>query len=453
MKGLREPLLGKQETTLKALGQLALFAGPSVLSLFFQMSVEFINIFFIGNIDKYMLDGVGLGNMWGNITGIAIGWGLAGGLDTLCSQANGSGQLHMVGVWLQRALCILSFFFIGIAFAWIKTQDFLLSIGVTQVISEHAFVYLSHVLPGLWFFLAFDFYRRFLQSQGYFWPAVIVNFCTTTLHVFWNWLLVIYCGYNVEGAGIATSITYFSNFALIVVIIRVFSLDKKTCVGCDWSNFWPEVLKYLEYGIPAAGMVVLDYLNFEITQLEANLLGAEVQAAHVSVLNTTSLLYMVPLGTSIAISVIVGNLVGNEEQARAKLYSFASFLMIVIVMIPINLVLCLMRANWAELYSYDRQVIDLISQLIIPMCVFNIIDSIQTILGGVLKGLARQTSASIVIFISYYVLSLPVGYMLAFWWELNILGIWYGMILGATSASLTLGWLVYTSTWEAETLS
>lgn len=68
-----------------ALSSLLLKSGPACASFFLQFSVEVINMFFLGNIDKYRLDGIGLGNMWGNVTGLAIGWGLAGGLDTLCS--------------------------------------------------------------------------------------------------------------------------------------------------------------------------------------------------------------------------------------------------------------------------------------------------------------------------------------------------------------------------------
>jgi MATE family multidrug resistance protein len=87
-------------TVWTCLRDLVLKAGPSVTSFFLQFLVEIINMFYLGNIDKYRLDGIGLGNMWGNVTGLAIGWGLAGGLDTLCSQAYGNKDYRKVGVWL-----------------------------------------------------------------------------------------------------------------------------------------------------------------------------------------------------------------------------------------------------------------------------------------------------------------------------------------------------------------
>jgi Na+-driven multidrug efflux pump len=59
--------------------------GPAALSFFLQYLVEVINMFYLGNIDTDRLNGIGLGNSWSNVIGLSVGWGLSGGLDTLCS--------------------------------------------------------------------------------------------------------------------------------------------------------------------------------------------------------------------------------------------------------------------------------------------------------------------------------------------------------------------------------
>jgi Na+-driven multidrug efflux pump len=63
-------------TLVKAALKLFMKAAPTILSYIFQMGIEMINLLFIGHIDKYRMDAVGLGNMWANITGVGIGWGL-----------------------------------------------------------------------------------------------------------------------------------------------------------------------------------------------------------------------------------------------------------------------------------------------------------------------------------------------------------------------------------------
>lgn len=426
--------------------------GPTVLSFCFQMGVELINVFFIGNIDKVRLDGVGLGNMWGNITGIAIGWGLAGGLDTLCSQANGSKRFEMVGIWLQRGLFVLTMFFIPIMIGWLYTEEVLQAFGVSEIISEYSQNYLTRVLPGLWFFLAFDFYRRFMQSQGYFWPGLTVNMITTCLHVFWDWFLIINLDLKEKGAGIATAITYISNFILMLGIIRFFQLDRKTCLSCKWDNFFPQIWTFLKYAVPSAGMIVLDYMNFEVTQIEANMLGETTQAAHISVMNTVSLLYMIPLGISIGITVLIGNSIGEGDRVQAKSYASAACLGLLFTVLPIDILLLFFRDYISTLYSYDEVVIETVKEILPLMVVFNIIDSYQCVLGGILKGIAMQKVAVLAILISYYVFALPIGYVLAFHMGAGIFGLWYGLIIGAIMSDITLGFVLLRAKWEAKTL-
>ncbi|CAG9324217.1 unnamed protein product [Blepharisma stoltei] len=202
-------------------------AVPSILSFILQFLVEIINMFFIGNIDIERLDGIDLDSMWGNFIGVAVGWGLAGGLETLCSQANGNKQYEMVGIWLQRGVVVLTVAFIPITNAILYITEVLMLMGVEEKIAEYSYNYLSCVLPGLWFFLCFDFFRRYLKAQEYFWPCLAVNGTTTTLHVFWCWLFIIECDWLEKSAGIATSVTYISNFAVMSHWLNILNLKKK----------------------------------------------------------------------------------------------------------------------------------------------------------------------------------------------------------------------------------
>mmetsp|Transcript_17968 Transcript_17968/g.17973 ORF Transcript_17968/g.17973 Transcript_17968/m.17973 type:complete len:93 (-) Transcript_17968:739-1017(-) len=92
----------------------------------------------------------------------------------------------MVGIWLQRGLFVLSVAFIPISIGFLYTTEVLMLMGIPEKLAVYSYNYLSVVLYGLWFFLSFDFYRRFLQAQGYFWPGLAVNATTTTLHIFWD---------------------------------------------------------------------------------------------------------------------------------------------------------------------------------------------------------------------------------------------------------------------------
>lgn len=409
-------------------------------------------MFFIGNIDIERLDGVGLGNMWGNFVGVSLGWGLAGGLDTLCSQANGSKQYEMVGIWLQRGIAVLTVAFIPMIFAITYTAEVLMIMGIEQKIANYAYNYLSAVLPGLYFFLCFDFYRRFLQAQEYFWPGLVVNGLTTMLHLLWCYLFIIVLDLKEIGAGYATSLTYFLNFLIMISLIRILKLDEKTCIEFNFKNFWKDILKFLKYALPSAGMLMLDQVNFEITQIEASHLGIQKQAAHVAVANTATCLYMIPLGLGISMSSIVGNFVGEGKEEKAKLYTKAGLLLFFFTNFPLELLILIFREQVSKLYTYDEEVSAIIAKLLIPVMLFNGIDYFQVVLCGVLKGIAKQNVAFIAILISYYIFAIPLGYLGAFHFGFDVYGIWYGLVVGATMASFALGWIAYRSKWVATTL-
>jgi MATE family multidrug resistance protein len=155
---------------------------------------------------------------------------------------------------------------IPIMVGWWYTEDILEALWIERFIAEYSGNYLIHVLPGLWFFLSFDCLRRFLQCQRFFWPCMVVNAISTILHVFWCWLFIIHYDMLEIGAGIATSITYITNFVLVFLIIWIGKLGYESWTACDFGQtFWPDIWKYLVYSVPSAAMQVIDSINFEIT--------------------------------------------------------------------------------------------------------------------------------------------------------------------------------------------
>jgi MATE family multidrug resistance protein len=68
-----------------------------------------VSLVFVGHLDdRLYLDAAALGNMFFNISAQSVGFGLASGMDTLCSQAYGGKQVKMIGVYLQRGILIMS---------------------------------------------------------------------------------------------------------------------------------------------------------------------------------------------------------------------------------------------------------------------------------------------------------------------------------------------------------
>jgi len=90
------------------------------------------------------------------------------------------------------------------------------------------------------------------------------------------------------------------------------------------------------------------------------------------------------------------------------------------------------------LYIDDQSVIQLTASLLIIAGLFQISDGIQVVGLGALRGMADVKVPTIITLIAYWVIGLPLGYVLAFTFGWNEQGVWYGLLVGLTCAAALL---------------
>jgi len=338
-----------------------------------------------------------------------------------------------------------------ISISWLYTKEVLVMIGVHVQIAQYSYNYLVRVLPGLWFFLAFDVIRRFLQAQGFFWPCLWVNIITCLTHIVLCYIFVVYLNLYELGAGYATCITYIATFIIGMKLVYQLKLDT-SWLSLDMTNFSRQIVYYLKFALPSAASYILDQINYDVTQYEANLLGVDEQTAHIGVSNTSSMIFSIVIGISVSTSVFVGKFLGEGNNRKAKVYGKAGVCLICAIILPILGLIILFRDDVCRQYTYDLPVRYLMARVLILTCIFCLIDAIQFVIYGILKGLAKQKEASIAIFCSYYILALPLGYYLAFSTSWRLYGIWIGMIIGAVMTLLLMTGLLIKARWVAVTV-
>jgi len=89
-------------------------------------------------------------------------------------------------------------------------------------------------------------------------------------------------------------------------------------------------------------------------------------------------------------------------------------------------------------YTTDNSVIVIAAQLIIIAAAFQLFDGTQVIGLGVLRGMGDVNIPTAITFLAYWVVGLPVGYVLGIVYKMGANGIWYGLTLGLMVASLLL---------------
>ena len=90
------------------------------------------------------------------------------------------------------------------------------------------------------------------------------------------------------------------------------------------------------------------------------------------------------------------------------------------------------------LYIDDPEVIQIASTLLIIAALFQISDGVQVVGLGALRGLEDVRVPGVISLIAYWVIGLPVGYMLGFKLGFGVNGVWLGLLAGLSVAALLL---------------
>jgi MATE family multidrug resistance protein len=96
-----------------------------------------------------------------------------------------------------------------------------------------------------------------------------------------------------------------------------------------------------------------------------------------------------------------------------------------------------------RLYIQDVQVIGIAASLVIIGGFFQLSDGIQVVSLGILRGIEDVNVPTVIALIAYWVIGLPIGYVLAFTFGMNVQGIWIGLLAGLTVSAVLLTFRFY----------
>lgn len=102
-------------------------------------------------------------------------------------------------------------------------------------------------------------------------------------------------------------------------------------------------------------------------------------------------------------------------------------------------ILLVWREPIAAIYTNDVEVINLTVQFFFFAALFQLSDAIQAPVQGALRGYKDVTITFIMAIISYWIIGLPIGYILGTYTAYGPFGYWIGLIAGLTVGALTLG--------------
>lgn len=286
-------------------------------------------------------------------------------------------------------------------------------------------------------------YKQFLEGFSDMFPAMYVVLSANIVNFIFNYLLIYgefgFPRLEVLGAGWAT---FFSRVYMAIAIFIIVSIRKK------YKSFafhilplkidFPKIKKILRLGIPSGFQSFFEIGAFSFAAVMVGWIGKNALAAHQIALNVASITYMVVLGFSVASSIRVGNFVGAKDVSQTRRAGFSAILLGISAMIFFALVIIIFNSLIPTFYVKELDVISIASKLLIIAAMFQIFDGTQAVALGSLRGLTDVKIPTLLTFTSYWVISLPSAYLLAFKFNYGVEGIWFGLLIGLAVTAVLL---------------
>ena len=249
--------------------------------------------------------------------------------------------------------------------------------------------------------------------------------------------MIYHLGWQVDGSPWATNFTRMLQLVLLVGYIIVNKERDPTRPSFSCSNVsYEDMKKFYDIALPGAFATSSQMWIGEVLTILASALGTNALDAHTIVGNLCTFIFLsFPTAIGIAASIRVGHMIGSQCPSEAKKCFHASLLLCIGTQSILICSLFSCKVWLSELFTTDADVSTIVLQLLRVMFVIMLGDTINVVIGGVLRGLGRQNWFLMSILLPSWLFGIPMSVLFAFKFAFGIYGLWWGMLLGTYASS------------------
>ncbi|MFS7959539.1 putative multi antimicrobial extrusion protein [Helianthus anomalus] len=426
-------------------------AGPLIAVSLLQYCLEVISIMFAGHLGQLPLSSASMATSFASFTGFSVLLGMGSALETLCGQAYGAKQYHMLGIQMQRAMITLTALCIPLAIIWFYTTTIFIALGQDEEISIGAGNFIRWMIPCLFAYALLQCLNRFLQTQNIVVPMMIMSGVTALLHIFICWVLVYKLGLGIKGAALANTISNWINVVLLGVYVKLSPACKHTWTGFS-KEAMNDLLSFLKLAVPSAVMICFEYWSFDMVVLLSGLLpNPKLETSVLSIsLSTCWMVYMISVGLGGAISTRVSNELGAARPEAARLAVVVVVVIAILEGLVVGSITILVRHVWGRLYSDDEEVINYVATMMPLLALSDFLDGFQCVLSGAARGCGWQNICAFINLGAYYIVGIPCALLFAFVLHVGGMGLWMGIICALTIQVVALIVINLSTNWTDE---
>ena len=410
---------------------------PIMISQLGHITVGVFDSLMIGKVSVSQLAAVSLAtSIFSFILLFCIG--LSYGITPLISSSD-RGKKYVSSILYNGMLvnvisCILLVSFV------ILTKHLLSYLGQDAEVLFHTYSYLDIICISLIPLILFQTFKQFIEGLGFTKPSMYISVISNVINVVLNAVLIFglfgFPRLEIIGAAYATLISRVIMFLLILIYCLNDRRFSKYILKTTFLVNLKHIKDIFRIGFASGLQYIFEVGAFSVATVITGSIGAIHLAAHQIVLNLASISYMIASGIGSASMISLSYFDGKRNFEDMRRSGFASFLLVFILMMVSALIFIMFRNYLPVLYVDDSSVINIASTLLIIAGLFQISDGIQAVGLGILRGIRDIKKPTIVTFISYWIISIPLSYFLGIEYGYGVYGIWIGLSVGLTLAAI-----------------
>ncbi len=413
-----------------------LLAYPVMLSMLGQVMTGVADSVMVGWTGAVPLAASSLANIFFSIP-LFFGVGVSYAITPLVAQAEGANdQKKIIDTLKNGSLINLITGFILVALIF-SIEPYMHSMGQPEDVVTLAIPYLSIIAISIIPTMIFQTYRQFAEGLQRTRVAMIIVVGSNLLNIVLNYILIFgkygFPEMGLNGAGWATLISRVVMALSMMLYVYYGRIYRAYKAGFSIGNYSRSLINtLLHIGLPAGSQFIFEAGAFGFSALMMGWLGTNALASHQIAINLATISYMTTSGLGAAATIRVGNFWGHRDTNNLRASAFTMIGMAIIIMTAWAILFIFGRFFLPSLYIEDQSVIELTAPLLIIAAFFQLSDGIQVVTAGALRGLQDVKIPSLLIFVAYWIIALPLGYWLAFPMEMGANGIWISLFLGLT---------------------
>lgn len=406
--------------------------------------VGFADTMMVGHYDTPSLAAASFVNSLFNlVTYLLLGYSY--GLTPLVSSLCGRGERAAAGTELKHALCANSLFAVALLGAMGVLYFFLDKMGQPAEILPLVRPYYAVVLVSMAFLALFNVLRQFTDGTTDTATGMWVLLAGNALNILFNWLLIFGIGpfprLGLLGAGIST---LFSRVVMTAAMAGVIAFRRRYAPFREgfakMRLRWGGVRRVNATSLPISLQMGMESGAFTFSGVMAGWLGALELATYQVVVTISTLGFLLYYSFGAGISIRVAAYAGSGDTGSLRRAAKAGMHILVVMALAVSLVFFTAGGTLLRGFTDDTQVIALALTLIPPLMLYQMGDAMQICYANALRGTSRVLPMMWIAFVSYVLVNIPVGYLLAFPCGLGLTGLYLAFSCGLFLAAALFYW-------------